>query len=218
MNKSKHLKFAGALWIPSGIVIVLIAVSLSGCNKFSVRESNKSAGFNGSFETTKNGLPVNWYLYGPQLIKNGDVEISLDTEDFVEGKQSLKLLVHKADPIGGWRSPGLFRTLHPLNPGRPYKVSFWLKNQDCKVRMTIKNERGHSHRGLTEVEKEDRAAHPPIKRTLGEEETGTNTWRRFEYIYTLPETDGSIRVELNIIQPGILWIDDVRIEEDKSAK
>ena len=202
--------------VPAIVAIVLVAGALNGANQFSVREVSESAGFNGGFEITKKGLPVNWSLYGPDIIKNGDVEISLDSEDFMEGSQSLKLLVHKADPVGGWRSAGLFQTDHSVEAGQPYKVSFWLKNQGCEIRLTIKNERGHSHRGLTEAEKKDRAENPPIKMSLGVEETGTNTWRRFEYIYNVPETDGSLRFELNIIQPGILWIDDVRLEKVQS--
>ncbi len=53
---------------------------------------------------------------------------------------------------------------------------------------------------------------PPNIEILGEAETGTNTWREFEYTYTVPETYGNIRFELNILQPGTLWIDGVRIE------
>ena len=195
-----------------------ILVSFAVAGQFAVWEKQKSAGFNGSFEVVKNGLPVNWYLYGPKIIENGDVKIELDTEDFVEGKQSLKLIAHKADPVGGNRSAGLFQVLQPVKTGKPYKVSFWLKNQGCKVRVTIKNERGHSHRGLTEAETQDRAAHPPIKKILGENETGSNTWRQFEFVYVVPETDGTLRFELNIIQAGTLWIDDVRIKEEQTSQ
>ena len=194
-----------------------VFTSLAGANQFSVGEKSVFTGFNGGFEVVKKGLPVNWYLYGPKIIENGDVKIELDTEDFVEGKKSLKLIAHKADPVGGNRSAGLFQ-VRSAKTGKPYKVSFWLKNQGCTVRIKIKNERGHSHRGLTEAEKKDRAAHPPITKTLGEEETGTDTWRQFEYIYVVPETDGTIRFELNVIEAGTLWIDDVRIEEDKPVK
>jgi hypothetical protein len=195
-----------------------ILVSFAVAGQFAVWEKQKSAGFNGSFEDVKNGLPENWYLYGPKIIENGDVKIELDTEDFVEGKQSLKLIAHKADPVGGNRSAGLFQVLQPVKTGKPYKVSFWLKNQGCKVRVTIKNERGHSHRGLTEAETQDRAAHPPIKKILGENETGSNTWRQFEFVYVVPETDGTLRFELNIIQAGTLWIDDVRIKEEQTSQ
>ncbi len=48
---------------------------------------------------------------------------------------------------------------------------------------------------------------------LGEEETGVNTWRQFEYIFVTSETDPRIRFDLDILQPGTFWIDGVRIEE-----
>jgi len=51
----------------------------------SIKEKDDSADFNGSFEIVKSGLPVNWTFYNPP----GDVEISLDIMDAVEGNQSL---------------------------------------------------------------------------------------------------------------------------------
>lgn len=194
--------------------IILIAAVLNGC-ALSLMEIDKSAGFNSGFEITKNGLPVNWYLYGPKIIKAGDVEISLDTEDAVEGKQSLKLLVHRVSGPG-WHAAGLFQTI-PAKAKQSYKVSFWLKNQGCKIGMRIRNEGTDPLFGHSEAEKKDLAAHPPIGKTLGEEETGINTWRQFEYIFVVPETDPTIRFELNVLEPGTLWIDDVRIEEVQTA-
>jgi hypothetical protein len=177
----------------------------------SIREKSESAGFNGSFEIVKSGLPVNWYIHYPP-IENGDAELSLDARDAIEGNRSLKLIVHRAEPVGGWRTAGLFQVT-PAKAKSSYKVSFWLKNQGCKIRVIIRNEGKDPIFGPSKVEKEDLAKHPPIRKSLGEEETGANTWRQFEYIYAVPETDGSIRFELNILQPGTLWIDDVRIEE-----
>ncbi len=55
--------------------------------------------------------------------------------------------------------------------------------------------------------------HSPIREILDEEETGTDVWRQFEYVYDFPATDDTIRFELGIMRPGTLWIDDVRIEE-----
>ncbi len=200
-----------AFRVAAGAAIILIAAILNGCNRYIVRETNESAGFNGGFEIVNAGLPVNWYL--PEGIKQGEVEISLDPEDAVEGKQSLKLLVHRADPAGIWPSARLFQVFQPAKANHSYKVSFWLKNQGCDVRLIIRNEGKDPVFGPSEAVKKDLAGHPPIEKTLGEEETGTNTWRQFEFIYAVPETDGSIRFEMNIMQPGTLWLDDVRIEE-----
>ena len=131
-------------------------------------------------------------------MKNGDVEVSLDTVDAVEGDQSLKFAVHRVDGPG-WRSAGLFQ-VRPAKSNRSYKVSFWLKNQGCESSLLIRS---------------TKPKESPIvaRKVLGEEETGTNTWRRFEYFYTVPDTYDNIRFELGITQPGTLWIDDVRIEE-----
>jgi len=167
----------------------------------SIRQKSESAGFNGSFEIVKSGLPVNWYFSYP-AIKNGDVEISLDTMDVVEGGQSLKFIVHRVDSRPGWRRPGLFQ-VHPAKAKRSYKVSFWLKNQGCNVSLMINSEK-------------PKTAPPATRRILGEEETGTNKWRKFEYVYTVPDTYNNIRFDLGVVQPGTFWIDDVRIEEMKT--
>ena len=120
-----------------GAAIILIATVLDGCAPMSIRQKNESAGFNGSFEIVESGLPVNWY-FSYLAIKNGDVEISLDTMDVVEGGQSLKFIVHRVDSRPGWRRPGLFQ-VRPAKAKRSYKVSFWLRNQGCKVSVLIRS-------------------------------------------------------------------------------
>ena len=79
-------------------------------------------------------------------------------------------------------------------------MSFWLKNQGCKVSLLLNSEK-------------PKEAPSANRRALSEEETGINTWRQFEYVYTVPETYNNIRFELDILKPGTLWIDDVRIEK-----
>ncbi len=189
------LSGASALLI---VATILIVATPTGCTPMSIREKSESAGFNGSFEIEKSGLPVNWYIYYPP-IKNGDAEISLDPMDAVEGSQSLKFIVHRADSRGGWTTAGLFQ-VRPAKAKTSYKVSFWLKNQGCKISLLIRSEK-------------PKKAPPANRRVLGAQDTGTNTWRQFEYVYTVPNTYDNIRFELNIVQPGTLWIDDVRIEE-----
>ncbi len=181
-----------------GAAIISIAAASNGCTKFSIREKDDSVGFNGGFETAKSGLPVNWYLYHPP-IKNGDVEIALDTRDAHEGNQSLKFVVQRADSRGGWTTAGLFQVV-PAKAKRSYKVSFWLKNQGCTTSLLV-------------ISEKPKVGPPANRKVLGEEETGTNTWRQFEYVYTVPETYDNIRFELDVVKPGTFWIDDVRIEE-----
>lgn len=62
---------------------------------------------------------------------------------------------------------------------------------------------------------------PGIRKVLGEAETGSDEWRQFQCVYTIPETDGAIRSELTIMRPCTLWIDNVRIERmgsDRNAQ
>ena len=184
--------------IAFGAAIILTATVLNGCIQMSIRHKSESAGFNGSFEIVKSGLPVNWYFHHPP-IKNGDVEISLDTKDAVEGNQSLKFIVLRVGTIPGWRRPGLFQVCS-AKPNTSYKVSFWLKNQGCEISLLIRSEK-------------PKTAPPANRRILGEKETGTNKWRKFEFVYTVPASYYNIRFDLGLVQPGTFWIDDVRIEE-----
>ena len=182
-----------------GATAISSAVVLCGCAPISIREKSESAGFNGSFEIARSGLPVNWYFYYSP-IKNGGVEISLDTSDAIEGNQSLKLVSRRVERV--WK-PGFFQVL-PAKSESSYRVSFWLKSQGCSVSLMLNSEK-------------PKEAPPAIRRALNDEEIGAGTWRKFEYIYTVPESYENIRFELNIIQPGTLWIDDVRIEEVRNG-
>ena len=63
-----------------------------GCSSMSETIEDKSAGFNGGFEITKSGLPVNWQVYTPNTIKDSDFDIIIDTEDFKEGNNLSNLM------------------------------------------------------------------------------------------------------------------------------
>jgi len=192
------------------MVVFVTAVS-SGCTKPSIIKKDDSAGFNGSYEIVQSDLPVNWYIYYPPIL-DGYVDVSLDTTDAVEGNQSLKFVAREPPPAGRRQPPGLFQVSHAKS-NTAYKVSFWLKNLDSKILLKIGTEGKDPLFGPSEAVKRDMAAHPPVVRVLGETETGTNSWRQFEYIFVTSETDPRIRFQLNMLQPGTLWIDDVRIEE-----
>ena len=146
----------------------------------------------------------------PQPRRDGVAECSFDTSDAVDGVQSLKFIVHRVDE-GPRRVPWLFQS-RKAQPGATYAVTFWLKSTACVVEMEIRNEGNDPLFGLSEAEKQDYAAHPPIRRIIGGGETDTEKWRQFRYVYKTPETDGSLRFELRITRPCTLWIDDVRIE------
>lgn len=168
----------------------------------STRKVDRAAGYNGSFEFVKSGYPANWWVYHRPL-DDGDGELSFDTADAVDGTQSLKFVVYKANPIGGWRSwrsPGLFQVSY-AEEGRSYRVSFWLKKRGGRIRLLITSE---SH--------QSREPRTPIKKIIDAEKMGDDRWHQFVYIYTVPAHYANIVFQVSIVAPGTVWIDDVRIE------
>ncbi len=160
---------------------------------------NKSAGLNGGFEVSKNGLPVNWLLYTSKTVPNADFEIILDKKDFKEGKQSLKFDVKKCEEFGGWRSPGFtneFTESGPYEGPGIYELSFWIKNLGATFNI--------SAGGVGPKEGE-------IK-TLLVSDQPIEDWKHFKYEITV-QKDWHLRMQLNILGPGTFWIDEVKIKK-----
>ena len=55
---------------------------LVACIDMSEYVADSSAGLNGSFETVESGLPVNWIVYTPRTVPDGDFDVSLDSEAY----------------------------------------------------------------------------------------------------------------------------------------
>ncbi len=196
-------------WV-SRVTRVIAMLAISGCVIPGAGVHDDSLGYNGSFEIQRAGLPVNWSS-SRYPIRNGDAEFTIDTADAVSGEQSLKIVVRRFSDSSRWK-PFLFQ-VREAEQGKTYAVKFWLKCQGCRVLLEIGNEgKYYLFGGQPEAEKQDYAAHPRIRKLLDEEEIGNNEWRQFQYHYTVPETDGSIRFELKLMRTGTLWIDDVRIQ------
>ena len=180
-------------------IVAVFVLWAAGCAG-SVKKTDKTAGFNGSFEITKSGLPANWAIYPPS-IKSEDAELVLDTTDAKDGKQSLKFVIHKCPECsesGGWHCPGIFQE-KPAISEKSYKVSFWLKNQGCKFKVRLES--------IIAIRD-----YADSKTVLDTNET-FDDWRRYEYMHTICKDGTSFRFELNILSPGTLWIDDIRVEE-----
>lgn len=157
--------------------------------------SDKDAGFNGSFEITKSGLPVNWLVYTPKTIPEGDYDLIIDTAESKDGKQSLKFLVRECSQAGGWYSPG-FCNEYPGRPGEIFKISFWIMNKGTEYIVKIG--------GIT--------ASKGKYDTIVRSDENTDDWKLIEYHYTIPEGMNAIRFEMNVLKPGTFWIDDIYIE------
>jgi hypothetical protein len=181
------------------IVAVVASLVLQQWLAMSTVARDEAAGFNGSFEVVADGLPANWHVYDKAL-ERGDARLVYDPDDPVDGAQSLEMVVQHADGSGGWRSAGLFQDVD-AEAGQTYRVSFSLKSRGARVRLRIDSEKGDFRR-----------PHEPTVETLEAQDTGGNVWRRVERDYTVPDGYRDIRFEINVLSPGTVWIDDVRIE------
>jgi hypothetical protein len=178
------------------VLLLLIGFSQCGTSGMSEYIPDKAAGKNGSFEVTRSGLPVNWIIYTPKTVPTGDFDLIIDTLEFKEGKQSLKFLVRNCSPDGGWHSPG-FCMQYEADPGEIYSVSFWVKNEASEFTARIGGVSATKGQYETIIKSKD---------TISD-------WQLFEYKYTIPELMNSIRFEMNILQAGSFWIDDLKIEK-----
>ena len=179
------------------VLAVIVAGTSTGCfKKMSESVEDESAGMNGGFEVTRSGLPVNWLVYAPTTIPQGDYELIIDTVDPKEGKQSLKFLVQECLPTGGWHSPGISQEYSAV-PGKTYRVSFWVKNEGSEFRAQIGGVSAFEGKYHTVVESGELIP----------------DWKKIEYEYKMPMDFETIRFELNVLKPGSFWIDDIKIEK-----
>ncbi len=181
------------------IVLGLFLLTHSSCSQNSETHSDKSAGINGSFETLKNGVPVNWQLYSLKTLPNASFEITLDTTDSHEGVQSLKLDVSRCDSAGGWKSPGLaseFIEARKFEGPQNYRLSFWIKSSG--VHYLVKAGGVSAKKGKLRVLEDSRQIFP--------------SWKGLHYDLRVEEGQW-LRFELNVLSPGQFWIDDFRIEK-----
>jgi hypothetical protein len=176
-------------------ILFLLIPLLTGCIKPFLVEIDPSAGFNGGFEKTKHGLPLNWHIYTPEEFEKS-YKLIFDTKDVKEGKQSLKFEIQKTDTLKFQKeliAPGMFGCID-AEIGKKYKVSFWIKNQGSEFNIKIGNQ-------FFMIFSEN---------ILKTNEDFTD-WTYFEYEYTVPESNPSIYFGLNFLSPGTFWIDDVRL-------
>ena len=178
------------------LLLPVLAISFAGCfREMSETVHDESAGLNGSFEIVRSGLPVNWGVYSPTTIPAGDYELSLDRQNFVHGKQSLKFTIRDCSDTGGWLSPGIFReTL--AKPDVTYKISFWIKTEGSAIRAEAGGVSAFEGKYVTLLESYD----------------SIPEWTKIEYEYRMPESFDVLRIQINGLSPGNLWLDDVRIE------
>ena len=182
------------------LLLLSLMFLLVGCFvQMSEIEKDKSAGLNGGFEVSRNGLPVNWLMYTPNTVKDADFKIVLDNEVYKEGKQSLRFDVVKCSSIGGRYSPGFtneFFESGKFEGEGSYKLSFWVKNGGSTFKI--------SAGGVSAMKGN--------MMVLVDEKKQISDWKLLEYQIDIPK-DNWLRMELNVLQPGTFWIDDIQIKK-----
>lgn len=166
-----------------------------GCTPLSESVSEPSAGLNGGFEVVREGLPAQWLVYTPATVPGAEFAFALDEAERREGSRALRFDVEACGDEGGWRSPGLAQEI-AVEPGATYDVSFWVRCDGSRWSAAW----GGVDAKTGALERTDTS---PCEE---------GDWRRVEARYTVPERYDRLRFELNVLSPGRLWIDDVRVE------
>jgi len=190
----------GGIKIKPHLLFILGSMIIMGsCHQMSEHIEDKSAGMNGGFEVSKNGLPVNWLMYTPKTVPDGDFNIILDKDIFKEGKQSLRFEVKACSSAGEWRSPGFTNDFFEIGKYRgegQYKLSCWIRNDGTEFSLSAGGVSAKTGNMITFIR----------------ESKPLNEWELLEYTIDVPE-DQWLRMQLNILKPGSFWIDDIRIEK-----
>jgi len=181
------------------LLLLCLTVFLGECIELNEVMADEKDDLNGGFEKSENGLPINWVMYTPNTVPDADFKIILDKNVFKEGKQSLKFDVKKTSSTGGWLSPGLtneFIEIGKFMGEAKYKLSFWIKNNGAKFNISA---------GGVSAKQGDMSI-------LIEGNETINDWKYLEYEIDVP-ADMWLRIQLNILQPGVFWIDEIKIEK-----
>lgn len=180
-------------------VFILSVFLLTACSPMSETRQDLTAGFNGGFEVFQDGLPVNWQVYSPKTVPDADFSLGPDTIDKKEGRQSIRFDVVHCRSLGGRLSPGLATEI-PVTPGEWITVTLWVK-QSAKV--SIRSGAVSAHDGFM-MEK------LPL--------TGvTDQWNLYTLTDTIPDSFMTYRIELSVLGPGKVLVDDIRIEQPKPS-
>ncbi len=154
----------------------------------------------GTFQVEqKQNLFGKWLTNFKQLEQNPDL-VKLDKSAFVKNGQSVRLSNPKGPNVG------LVQTLKGVKPGTKYRISYYLKYKDIKP----DNPQGFGGAVLN-------IWHGGNKWFPARALTGTEDWKRYEFVYT---TDAKAAPELSlslmiINARGTAWFDDVQMVEEK---
>lgn len=193
-------------------VISFLTTTILLCNcGFGRISRDKTAGDNLSFETVKNGLPVNWYFNTAHSINQNfiytpkekvDFDIAVIDNNAKEGNNYLKFTVRKCGP--GLRTyPGIFNEFEK-SPGKTFRVGFWVKNKGCKYKVIVSAVRPKGG--------------GPCKTTIVCDSVDNEEWRHLDLDQHICPSMDRLRFEVQILTPGTFMIDGISIDEQNPMK
>ena len=174
--------------------VTLTAIFLISCQSNELTKSNPTAGFNGSFETVEEGYPVNWTFF-PNPESNTSLQVVSDSEHVKEGQRALKIVTRQPDRTTGFRSRRI-----PIQSGKKYKLAMSVRTYGCKLKVNriVQNSSGKKNLRADIIVN----VHTP-----------SSEWKTYEETLSVSEDAAIVLLIFLIDGSGIVWCDDIRIEE-----
>jgi len=184
----------GFLMTVAVMVLVLVGMFLVTCTGNELCKSNSSAGFNGSFEITDSGYPVNWAFF-PDPESGNKFQVSVDETRVKDGSRSLKLVSKQNDITTGFRSRRV-----PVQAGKNYRISFWVQNVECnfKVKRIVQDRTGKTNLRST---------------IIADGLTATDSWRKCEETLAVSGNESNVVLIFMVTGSGTFWCDKVEVME-----
>lgn len=185
LRKPNRLGFAVLLGVGS--------ILMSACESGELIKRHSTAGFNGGFETTEAGYPVNWAFF-PNPEADGALQIALDAEDVLEGDYSLRVTTRASEVLPGIRSRRI-----EVEPGKEYRLSLSFKNEGCNLKV---NRIVQDASGKTVLRRE----------IIVDTSTSSAEWVTFEETLAVSADEANVLLVILIDGSGTVRFDDVKVE------
>ena len=177
-------------------VAILLAVAgmpLTGCESDELLKRQPPAGLNGGFEVTEAGIPVNWSFF-PNPGTDSTIQVSVDSEHVLEGRQSLRVIKRPGDRLPAIRSRQI-----AVESGRDYRLSVSVRNEGCSLKV---NRIVQDASGKTNVRSDN----------IIDTSASSTEWETFDETLSVAEGETQVLLIFLIDGSGTLWIDDVKLE------
>lgn len=130
----------------------------------------------------------------PQTTGYGEFSIYPNLTDKTEGKQSLSIEVQTCSDQGGRFSPGLAKEFE-VTSGEMYVITFKVKQTETQSKITL-----HAVSAFQQSAEKVIHLNQPITQ-----------WQTYSLDYQVPDDMKKLRLEINVLKPGLFQLDEVQI-------